>query len=132
MAHQDLGALYAHQHRYREALEEFEKAAALSGNSGYATGYLGYGYAAAGRKRDAEKKIEELKKLSRQTYVPAFSIAVIYTGLDDKDFAFEWLNKAYEQHEGWLGWYFLFDPEFDSLRSDPRYADLLRRIGLPR
>jgi TolB-like protein/lipoprotein NlpI/predicted Ser/Thr protein kinase len=130
MAHQDLGGVYAHQHKYREALEEFEKAAALSGNSGYATGYLGYGYAVAGRKLDAERKIEELNKLSRQTYVPALSIAVIYSGLDERDLAFEWLDRAYEQREGWLAWYFLFDPEFDGLRSDPRYIDLLRRIGL--
>jgi eukaryotic-like serine/threonine-protein kinase len=131
MAHQDLGGVYAHQHKYREALEEFEKATTLSGNSGYATGYLGYGYAIAGRRADAEKKIEQLKKLSQQTYVPAFSIAVIYTGLGEKDRAFEWLDKAYEQREGWLGWYFLFDPEFDNLRSDRRYSNLLRRIGLP-
>jgi serine/threonine protein kinase/tetratricopeptide (TPR) repeat protein len=131
MAHQDLGGVYAHQHKYREALEEFEKAAALSGNSGYATGYLAYGYAVAGRRWDAKKKLEQLQKLSRQTYVPAFSIAVIYAGLDEKDLAFDWLDKAYEQREGWLAWYFLFDPEFDSLRADPRYADLLRRIGLP-
>jgi tetratricopeptide (TPR) repeat protein len=131
MAHQDLGGVYAHQHKYREALEEFEKAASLSGKSGYATGYLGYGYAVADRRWDAEKKLEELKKLSRQTYVPAFSIAVIYAGLGEKDLAFDWLDKAYEQREGWLAWYFLFDPEFDSLRSDPRYADLLHRIGLP-
>jgi eukaryotic-like serine/threonine-protein kinase len=130
-AHQDLGGVYAHQRKYREALGEFEKAATLSGNSDYATGYLGYGYAVAGRRRDAGKKIEQLRQLSQQTYVPAFSIAVIYTGLGEKDRAFEWLDKAYEQREGWLGWYFLFDPEFDNLRSDPRYGDLLRRMGLP-
>ncbi len=131
MAHQDLGGVYAHQHKYREALQEFEKAATFSGNSSYALGYLGYGYAVSGRRSDAEKKIEQLKRLSQQTYVPALSIAVIYTGLSEKDRTFEWLDKAYEQREGWLTWYFLFDPEFDSLRSDPRYADLLRRMGLP-
>jgi len=130
MAHQDLGGIYAYKHKYKEALEEFEKAASLSGNSGYATGYLGYGYAVSGRRSDAEKKIEELKRLSQQKYIPAFSIAVVYAGLDEKDLAFKWLDKAYQQREGWLGWYFLFDPEFDGLRSDPRYADLLRRIGL--
>ena len=131
MAHQDLGGVYAHQHRYREALDEFQKAAALSGGSGYATGYLGYGYAVAGSRGDAGKQIEKLKKRSQQAYVPAFSIAVIYAGLGEKDLAFEWLEKAYAQREGWLEWYFLFDPEFDNLRSDARYAALLHRIGLP-
>ncbi len=131
MAHQDLGGVYAHQHKYAEALQEFEKAKASSGNSSYAVGYLGYGYAISGRKSDAEKEIEQLKKLSKERYVPALSIAVVYAGLGENDRAFEWLDKAYEQREGWLAWYFLFDPEFDNLRSDPRYTALLRRIGLP-
>ena len=131
MAHQDLGGVYLKQNKPREALQEFEKAVKFSGNSSYALGYLGYGYAAYGRRPNAERKIEYLKALSEHTYVPALSIAVVYAGLNDKDRAFEWLDKAYGQREGWLVWYFLFDPEFDNLRSDPRYADLLRRIGLP-
>ena len=132
IAHQDLGGVYAHQGKYAEALQEFEKAAAFSGNASYAVGYLGYGYAVAGRRRDAERKLEELKKAFQHTYVPAFSVAVVYSGLGDKDRAFEWLDKAYKQREGWMGWYLLFDPEFDNLRSDARYASLLRRMGLPR
>lgn len=56
---------------------------------------------------------------------------MIYTGPDDKDRAFEWLDKAYAQREGWLGWYFILDPEFYALRGDPRYGNLLRRLGLP-
>jgi len=131
VAHMDLGAVYAHQGKYNEAIAEFQKAVSLSGASAYATGYLGYGYAVAGRRSDAEEKIEELKELSKQRYVPAFSIAVIYAGLGQKDRVFDWLEKAYEQHEGWLGWYFLLDPEFDFLRADSRYSDLLRRLGLP-
>ena len=123
--------MYLKQNKPREALQEFEKAVKFSGNSSYALGYLGYGYAAYGRRPNAERKIEYLKALSEHTYVPALSIAVVYAGLNDKDRAFEWLDKAYGQREGWLVWYFLFDPEFDNLRSDPRYADLLRRIGLP-
>ena len=71
-----------------------------------------------------------MKELSKQWYVPGFSIAVIYAGLGEKDRAFDWLEKAYEQREGWLGWYFLLDPEFDFLRTDSRYSDLLRRLGL--
>jgi eukaryotic-like serine/threonine-protein kinase len=131
LAHMDLGAVYAHQGKYDGAIAEFQKAMSLSGDSALATGYLGYGYAVAGRKSEAMEKIEELKELSKQRYVPALSIAVIYAGLGEKDRAFDWLEKAYEQHEGWLGWYFLLDPEFDFLRADSRYGDLLRRLGLP-
>ncbi len=131
LGHMDLGAVYAHQGKYNEAIAEFQTAVSLSEGSAFATGYLGYGYAVAGRRSEAEQKIEELKESSKRRYVPAFSIAVIYAGLGEKDRAFDWLEKAYEQHEGWLGWYFLLDPEFDFLRTDSRYGDLLRRLGLP-
>src|ERR1700730_18976994 len=102
----DLGAVYAHQGKYDGAIAEFQKAVSLSEDSALATGYLGYGYAVAGRKSKAEEKIQELKELSRHRYVPALSIAVIYTGLGEKDRAFDWLKKAYDQREGWLGWHF--------------------------
>jgi tetratricopeptide (TPR) repeat protein len=131
LAHMDLGTVYAHQGNYNEAIGEFQKAVSLSDGSAFATGYLGYGYAVSGKRREAEEKIQELKRLSKQQYVPAFSIAVIYAGLGEKDRVFDWLEKAYEQREGWLGWYFLLDPEFDFLRADSRYSDLLRRLGLP-
>jgi serine/threonine protein kinase/tetratricopeptide (TPR) repeat protein len=131
LAHMDLGIIYAHKGKHIEAIAEFQKAVSLSGASALATGYLGYGYAIAGRRGEAEGKIKELQELSKQRYVPAFSIAVIYAGLSQKDLVFNWLEKAYEQREGWLGWYFLVDPEFDFLRSDPRYNDLLRRLGFP-
>jgi serine/threonine protein kinase/tetratricopeptide (TPR) repeat protein len=131
LAHMDLGVIYAHKGKYIDAIAEFEKAVSLSGASALATGYLGYGYAIAGRRSEAEGKIKELKELSKQRYVPAFSIAVIYAGLGQKDLVFDWLEKAYSQREGWLGWYFLVNPEFDFLRADSRYNDLLRRIGFP-
>jgi tetratricopeptide (TPR) repeat protein len=127
----DLGVIYAHKGKYIEAIAEFQKAVSLSGASALATGYLGYGYAIGGKRNEAEGKIKELKELSKQRYVPAFSIAVIYAGLGQKDLVFDWLEKAYEQREGWLGWYFLVDPEFDFLRADSRYGDLVRRLGLP-
>ena len=130
LAHMDLGAVYAHLGNYNEAIAEFQKAVSLSEGSAFAKGYLGYGYAVSGRRREAEEKVQELKLLSKQQYVPAFSIAVIYAGLGEKDRVFDWLEKAYEQREGWLGWYFLLDPEFDFLRADSRYSDLLRRLGL--
>jgi hypothetical protein len=74
--------------------------------------------------------LDELKGLSKERYVPAFSFAVIYLGLGEKDQAFAWLEKAYEDRSS-LILFLKGDPIWDPLRSDPRFADLLRRIGLP-
>jgi hypothetical protein len=74
--------------------------------------------------------IDELKQLSSQGYVGPTSLALIYAGLGDKDQAFAWLDKGYQWHSfqmQWLG----VEPRWDNLRSDPRFADLLRRLGLP-
>ena len=67
---------------------------------------------------------------STQHYVAPFDIAVIYAGLGAKTPTFEWLDKAYEDHSTWLSW-IKVDPRFDSIRDDPRYRDLLRRMRLP-
>ena len=132
VAHRNLGVVYAYQGRHQQAIAEFEKAVTDSAGNAYSMGYLGYGYAVAGRRSEAAKKIKELREQSRHKFIPSLSIAVIYAGLDDKDRAFESLQQAYQEREGWLMWYFVLDPEFDSLRSDSRYGDLLQRLGLPR
>ena len=89
--------------------------------------FLGYGYAAAGRRPEAQKVLDQLNEISKEKYVPALHRALIYAGLVQKDQAFEWLEKAYEEH------YILaikVHPAYDSLRSDPRFADPLRRMNL--
>jgi len=68
--------------------------------------------------------------MSKQRYVPAYDIAVAYLGLGERPRAFEWLSKAFEERSGFLV-YIKCDRRFDALRSDPRYEDLLQRIGLP-
>jgi serine/threonine protein kinase/tetratricopeptide (TPR) repeat protein len=131
VAHRNLGVVYAYQGKHEQAIAEFQKAVTDSAGNAYSIGYLGYGYSVVGRRSGAEKKIAELREQSRHKFIPSLSIAVIYTGLGDKDRAFQWLQKAYQEREGWLVWYFILDPEFDSLRSDSRYGDLLQRLGLP-
>ncbi len=91
---------------------------------------LGHVYAVTGKKSEALTVLERLKQLSAQEYVPATSIALIYAGLGEKDQAFAWLDKAYEQRAFQLQW-IKIEPRWDSLRSDPRFEDLLHRIGLP-
>lgn len=92
-------------------------------------GQLGMEYALTGRRNDALKIIAMMNELSKQQYVSPYDLAVVYTALGDKDQAFAWLEKAREDQSEWMGW-LRFDARFDSLRSDPRFADLQRRLGL--
>ena len=101
----------------------------ISGGAPQALGVLGHGYAVAGMKAEAQKVLAELKDLSRRRYVAPLDIAVIYVGLGDKAQAFEWLEKAYEDHSDRLTW-IRFWPQFDSLRGESRFQDLLRRMNL--
>jgi len=74
--------------------------------------------------------LAELKKQSKERYVASYWIAMIYAGLDEKDEAFAWLEKAYQERSWWLVW-IKMDPQVDSLRSDARFTDLMRRVGFP-
>ncbi len=92
---------------------------------------LGYVYAVSGQKEEARKVLDELlNERSKRPYVSSYLIATIYAGLGDKDQAFASLEKAYEARS-WYLTHLKLDPELDSLRSDPRFADLVRRVGLP-
>ncbi len=90
---------------------------------------LGYAHARLGERSQALRMLEQLEAASKQRYTPAFSFAVVYAGLGEKDQAFTWLEKAYEERASRLG-YLKVEPLWDPLRSDPRFAELLRRIGL--
>jgi adenylate cyclase len=88
---------------------------------------LGYAYALTHRRAEARKVLDEL---SKKKYVPAVTMAIIYTGLGEKEKAFEWLEKSYEEHCSGPFLDVKVYPIFDPLRSDPRFADLLRRMNL--
>jgi hypothetical protein len=90
---------------------------------------LAHIYAMSGRKAEAHKVLAELQSLSEHSYVPATDTALIYAGLGEKDKSFAQLDKAYEEHSFTLS-NLKVEPRFDPLHSDPRFADLLRRIGL--
>ena len=94
------------------------------------TAELAHAYAASGRKREAEKILNQLKDGSKQSYVPAYNIAEVYIGLGDKEQALALLEKAFADRS-MLITFLKVDPTFDSLRSDPRFKGLLRRVGLP-
>jgi serine/threonine protein kinase/Flp pilus assembly protein TadD len=124
--HWYLGLSYVQKSMYKEAIAEFEKALVIAPGNTQALAGLGYTYAVAGRRAEAQRVLDQLNELSKQKYVPAWSRAIIYGSLGQKDKAFEWLQKAYEERSI----YSLRDPAYDPLRSDPRFADLLRRMNL--
>ncbi len=125
-----LGSAYEQKAMYEEAIEVLQKAAALSRGDIAPKGWLGYLYALSDRGDEARKILGEFKELSKQREGVAIAIARIYKGLGQKDEAFEWLEKAYEERDSDMVWLRTW-PGFDSLRSDPRFQDLLRRMNFP-
>jgi TolB-like protein/Tfp pilus assembly protein PilF len=119
----NLGSAYIQKGMYNEGIAEFEKGGFVP--------RLGYAYAVAGRRAAAQKVLDQLIETSKHKYVPTDRIALIYTGLGEKDKAFEWLEKGYEERAiGGPPVGIKVEPEFDPLRSDPRFHDLLRRMNL--
>jgi TolB-like protein/DNA-binding winged helix-turn-helix (wHTH) protein/Flp pilus assembly protein TadD len=128
MAHNQLAQAYLQEQKPDEAVVELQKAIQLSGGSPTCTANLARAYAALGRKAEAVGLLDDLKKLSAPGYPHNSEIATIYAALGDKDQAMTWLEKGYEER---FNPGVLLRPGFDPLRSDPRFQDLVRRIGLP-
>lgn len=130
-AHDMLGQVYTQKGMYDTAIGEFQKARTLDpADTPKMLLAIGRAHALAGRKAEAEKMLQEVTTISKQKYVPAYYMAQFYSCMGQKDIAFEWLNRALERRDRSLT-SLGFDPQLDSLRSDPRFAELLRRVGLP-
>jgi len=125
-AHAFLWRAYLQKGMYGEAIAEFQKGIDSLGMS-RSFAFLAYAYAKSGRKDEAQKMLAELK--AKKSYVSPDFFALIYTGLGEKDNAFEWLQKYYEEHRD--PDFIKVNPIYDSLHSDPRFKDLLRRMNLP-
>ena len=129
VAHYELGQAFAQKHMHDEAIAEFQRAIELSGHSGAFDSNLAYVYAVSGRKEEAIKMVKSLEARQDQNPSADANVALVYVGLGDRDQAMIWLNKAYEAR---FNPSILLRPVFDPLRSDARFQDLLRRIGLLR
>jgi tetratricopeptide (TPR) repeat protein len=124
-----LGITYLRQRRYEEAIAGLQKAAEMSARASDSLSDLGNAYAVAGKRNEALAILKELEARYARHEATERDVAYVYAGLDDRDRTFEWLEKAVQQRSGSLSavtWYF----GFEALRSDPRYADLMRRMGL--
>jgi TolB-like protein/DNA-binding winged helix-turn-helix (wHTH) protein/Flp pilus assembly protein TadD len=128
LAHYQLGQSFVQKKMYNEAVAEFQRAIELSGYNAAFSSNLAYAYAVSGRRDDALKIAQGLETGARESSAADSNIGLIYVGLGDNDKAIIWLNKAYQAR---FNPSILLRPAFDSLRSDPRFQDLRRRIGLP-
>jgi len=129
IAHYWMARIHVQKARYEAAITEFERTISVFGKNPEMLAHLGYVYALSGRKEAAQKVLDELEELSTREYVPSYYRAIVCVGLDRKDQAFEWLEKAYQEHD--LNLIPLaVDPSLDSLRDDPRFTRLLKLIGL--
>ena len=123
-----LGCVASAQGNYSEAVSEFEKVYQLEEDNDIALGAMGRAYALVGNKSQAEKVLKALKTLARRKYVSSYSFGLVYTGLGQKDQVLKAFDKGYEERDDWMVTLNVM-LEFESMRSDPRFKDLLRRIG---
>jgi TolB-like protein/DNA-binding winged helix-turn-helix (wHTH) protein/Tfp pilus assembly protein PilF len=129
LAHIQLAQAYLAKHMNEEAVAELQKAVQLSGGSPTSIANLARAYVATGKRSEAQKLLSDLKKRSSPSSSYAAEISVIYAALGDTDQAMNWLEKGYEER---FNPGVLLRPGFDPIRSDPRFEDLVRRIGFPR
>jgi TolB-like protein/Flp pilus assembly protein TadD len=125
-----LGSSYLAKEMYDQAIAATNRAVELSGNDPSRLVGLGRAYALAGRKSEASKVLAELRQQSSRTYLPPNIVAMVYAALGQREEAFSWLDKAFSERDRYMPW-LKADCAFDSLRGDPRFAQLLRRVGFP-
>jgi len=129
--HYYLGIGYEATGKLLEAISEYQKAVEISEGDQEPIASLAHGYAVLGKKAEAQKILRDLEQRSANVYVSPYLLATIYAGLGDKDRAFEFLEKAFEERNLDMSFHWNADLRIDNLRSDPRFAGLARRSGVP-
>jgi tetratricopeptide (TPR) repeat protein len=130
LAYLYLGQAYEQKKMYAQAIATYQKGITQAERHAQLIAALGHAYALSGERDKALKALDKLRELSKQRYISPYLMAVVYAGLGDKDQTFAWLDKAVQDRSDFLIW-LKVEPLFDPLRSDPRFPDLLRRVGLP-
>ena len=123
------GRPYLQKGMFQEAITEVQEAVRLSSGSTISLAVLGHAFAAAGNRSEAERILKTLMERAKTQYLPSYWIALIYTGLADKERTFEWLERAQQERSSWLVWIGV-EPRFDTLRSDSRFVRLIGQMGL--
>jgi DNA-binding SARP family transcriptional activator/TolB-like protein len=130
LSHINLGRAYTQKGMHAEAVGELHKARELSAGNTEVLSFLGFAYAAAGERVAALETLRELNGLAERGHVPPYHLAVVHAGLGEKEQALGWLERAFDKHAVDL-FTLKVEPMFDGLRADPRFTNLLRRVGLP-
>jgi TolB-like protein/DNA-binding winged helix-turn-helix (wHTH) protein/Tfp pilus assembly protein PilF len=127
--HLGLGRVYVAKKMYTDAISAFERATELSGSNSMVLSELGHAYAVGGRKRDAYRILAKLEESSRQRYISAYDIGLVYVGLGQQEEAMDWFERAYREHCRSLQ-FSRVEPRLDPLRSHARFQELLKRLNL--
>jgi tetratricopeptide (TPR) repeat protein len=130
IAHYILGLVYGQQGKYEKAITELRKVNRMLSDNSEVLSRLAHVCASAKRRDEARIILQRLKELRKRMYVASYDMAVVHLALGEKDRTFEWLETAFAEHDEMLCLLGI-DPTFGSLRPDPRFTDLLSRIGLP-
>jgi TolB-like protein/DNA-binding winged helix-turn-helix (wHTH) protein/tetratricopeptide (TPR) repeat protein len=130
LAHLVLGETFEQKGDYKQAIDQLQKATALSPNSPLMVAGLGHAFAIARRTSEARAVLNQLAEQSKKQYVAPFYIALVYAGLSENEKAMDWLETAYEDRSNGLV-FLKVDPELDTLRLDPRFKELQRKMNLP-
>jgi DNA-binding winged helix-turn-helix (wHTH) protein/TolB-like protein/tetratricopeptide (TPR) repeat protein len=128
-AHMIASSAYTEKGMYAEAVAEARTAKEFFGGSSHPVSYLGYALAKSGRQDEARAELEGLLRLSKERYLSPYNIALVYNGLGETDEAIAWLGRGVEQRDPKMT-FLKVEPKWNNLRSDPRFQDLLRRVGL--
>jgi len=128
-AHFFASSAYIEKGMFPEAIAEAQKARELSGpTNSHPMGFLGYALAKSGKQAEARAVLAELLKSASERYVSSYNIALIYNGLGERDNTFAWLERGYKQRDQRMV-FLKVEPKWNNLRADPRFQDLLRRVG---
>ncbi|MFZ0287962.1 MAG: protein kinase [Candidatus Sulfotelmatobacter sp.] len=130
-SHCFLGRAYEQKGKLPEAVAEFQRALEVEKDNSEIWSGLGHAYAVSGKRAEAQKVMDHLTELSAHGWVAPYNVAVIYAGLGEKDQAFALLDRAYKDRSYYMATYLATDERLDNLRSDPRFAELRKRVGLP-
>jgi tetratricopeptide (TPR) repeat protein len=130
-AHMNLGWAYEQKSMLKEAIGEFQTCVSQWPDASLSMASLGHAHGQAGNTGKAHEALSGLLKRAKQNYVSAYDIAILYSAMKDRDHAFEWLEKAYTERSGFLV-YIKWDPRLDILHGDPRFENLMDRLGLIR
>jgi DNA-binding winged helix-turn-helix (wHTH) protein/tetratricopeptide (TPR) repeat protein len=125
-----LGCAYIQQGRLQEAIEEFQFIYKLDDEAYLALGFMGYAHALAGQRAEAETLLSVLEDLAQRKYISPYSMLVIHLALGPLERVFQLLEQLYEERNDWLVW-LKVSPELKGVRNDPRFQDLLKRVGFP-